>query len=105
MLRGSYSALNDDLNVSLEIGFASGDRVHFEFSDLLPNGATVDARGSVDLASTGGPQVGNCTHDSLASRLSLDEEGGGGTFLLRRLRWYCDTDGVLNADGELAGCF
>ena len=86
----------------LDIGFASGDRVHFEFADLLANGDAVDANGSVELTSTEGPWVGNCAPDSPASRLALVEEGAGGTFLLRHLRLDCDGDAV---DGELAGCF
>lgn len=99
------NALGDNLG-TLVIEFPSGDTLSLEWPDLVANGASVDARGAVDLSATSGLHVGNCADDGFPGTLRMDEEGGGGAFQLNDLREgpspYCDGAAV---SGSITGCF
>ena len=74
-----------------------------EFDGLVSNGGSTSAFGwfqDDELAL----DVGNCETGGLVSTLSIDDDGDGGSFVLRDLRRapYCDGEAV---PGELSGCF
>ena len=97
------NALNDDEG-QLDVLFGeSGEEIlQLRWPDLVANGHSVEARGLVGYTDL---SVGTCEDDGYPGILRMDDEGGGGTFLLQDLRAGpvpCEGDPV---DGELTGCF
>jgi hypothetical protein len=74
--------------------------LHLEWTELVANGDSVDARGSI----VDGAGFGNCDAGPLDSTLTMDDDGNGGTFVLRHLRMgppFCGEE----ITGEIVGCF
>ncbi len=98
----SYAFVNKlgDDNGSLDIGVGGADHVRVEFTKLVPDGATVDARGSIQLAS--GLDVGNCETGGLPSKLEVYD--GFWRFELRDVAMapYCSGAAVAES---VSGCF
>ncbi len=91
--------LGDD-NGSLDVGVSGPDKVHIEFTTLAPNGAVVDARGSIQLAS--GLDAGNCETGGLPGKLEVND--GFWRFELRDLAMppYCSGAAIAE---PVSGCF
>jgi hypothetical protein len=86
----------------LDLTLAGGGEVHLEWDELVANGGSVDARGSVDLS--GGTSHGTCAGDGFPGTLRMDDDGDGGAFQLRRLRPQGDCAAPV-IDGDLVGCW
>ena len=72
-----------------------------EWPTLVVNGDSVEARGTLEDA---GISAGNCLTGPFPSTLTMDAEGGGGTFVLRGLlsEPFC---GGAALEGQIVGCF
>ena len=81
-------------------------KLHLEWPELVANGSRVEARGTLEAGNTTDAlKVGNCLQGSdFSGTMTVDNDGEGGTFVLRGLRMppYC---GGAAVDGSLAGCF
>ena len=97
------NALNGEEG-QLDVVFPDGDALSLRFPDLVANGDSVEARGSVGYISVG-LNVGNCEDGGYPGVLRMDEGGGGGAFLLTSLRQGGDDCGGDPVDGEITGCF
>lgn len=75
--------------------------IRLEWPELLANGQTAAARGSVRASAF---DVGNCSAGPFSGEHSIDTDGGGGRFLLRELHRspYCSGAPVR---GAVAGCY
>jgi hypothetical protein len=83
-----------------ETGTGTPPVLHLEWDELVANGDSVAARGSI-IAGAG---FGNCDAGPLDSTLTMDDDGNGGTFVLRHLRMgppFCGEE----ITGEIVGCF
>lgn len=105
-ISGGYSFINSlgEEEGTLEVDLGGGDRLFLAWPRLVANGDTVVARGEIDLSSSEGFAFGNCDMDGHPSRMTMDHEGGGGTFVLEALHRmpYCETS---EQPGALGGCF
>jgi hypothetical protein len=87
---------------ALAIGMPGSDYVYLEFDKLVPNGGTVDARGSIQLT-TSGLDVGNCETGGFVSQLFV-----GGDSLYRfelsnlAMAPYCSGESFA---GSVSGCY
>jgi hypothetical protein len=90
----------------LDIQFNGGANLHVAFPQIIPNGGSGPARGSVNLTAGAGIDVGNCETDVAFPSTLVLEQGSSGIFLLRGGKTgpspYC---GGMAQTGELAGCF
>jgi len=91
-----------DLRGTLDVTTDQG-ALSLEFDELVPNGGSASAFGWFQDGDLG-LDVGNCETGGFVSTLWLDDDGEGGSFVLRELRRapYCDGEPVT---GELSGCF
>lgn len=81
-------------------GTGTPPQLHLEWTELVANGDSVDARGYL----IDGAGYGNCDAGPFDSTLSMDDDGAGGTFTLRHLRMgppFCGEE----ITGEIVGCF
>lgn len=99
----SYAFINalNDQNGTLTVSFGAGEMLYLEWPQLVANGDSVEARGTIALA---GLDYGNCDDDGFPGTLRMDDDGDGGTFLLRSLHPAADCS-AATVDGELTGCF
>jgi hypothetical protein len=94
------NALNGELG-TLTVAFGAEDMLYLEWPDLVADGASVDARGTIafpDLA------FGNCDDDGFPGTLRMNADGNGGTFRLRALHPGADCT-AAQVSGEITGCF
>lgn len=94
------NALGGDLG-SLTVTFGAEDMLYLEWPDLIANGGSGEARGTIDLA---GLDYGNCDDDGFPGTLRMNADGDSGAFRLRGLRPSADC-AAGEVDGELTGCF
>lgn len=94
------NAVNGQLG-SLTVAFGAEDMLYLEWPDLVADGASVDARGSIAFP---GLAYGNCDDDGFPGTLRMNDDGNGGTFRLGSLRPGADCT-AAQVSGELTGCF
>jgi hypothetical protein len=94
------NAIGDDLG-TLTVSFAADEMLYLEWPELVANGDSTGARGTVALA---GLDYGNCEDDGFPGALRMDDDGDGGAFQLPRLHASADCS-APELDGELVGCF
>jgi hypothetical protein len=94
------NALNGELG-TLTVTFGADDMLYLEWPDLVADGASVDARGTISLS---GLAYGNCDDDGFPGTLRMDSDGNGGSFRLRSLHPGGDCT-AAQVSGELTGCF
>lgn len=93
------NAINGQLG-SLAVSFGE-DMLYLEWPDLVANGSSVDARGTIQFP---GLAYGNCDDDGFPGTLRMNADGDGGAFRLRSL--HADADCTApEVSGELTGCF
>lgn len=94
------NALGDQLG-TLTVNFGGEEMLYLEWPDLIANGDSGDARGSVAFA---GLDYGSCDDDGFPGTIRLDQDGDGGAFRLTALHPAGDCAAAA-VDGELTGCF
>jgi hypothetical protein len=94
------NALNGELG-TLTVTFGADDMLYLEWPDLVADGASVDARGTIAFP---GLAYGNCDDDGFPGTLRMNADGNGGSFQLRSLHPDADCT-ATQVSGELTGCF
>lgn len=97
------NALSEDELGTLSIGFATDDELTLAWPDLVPNGGSVEARGTVKLSDI---DLGSCETEGFPGIMVLSQELGSdvGKFRLSELRAGADCAAPALA-GELRGCW
>jgi len=94
------NALNGELG-TLTVTFDVDDMLYLEWPELVADGASVDARGTIAFP---GLAYGNCDDDGFPGTLRMNADGNGGSFRLRSLHPDADCT-ATQVSGELTGCF
>ncbi len=94
------NALNGELG-TLTVSFGPDDMLYLEWPELVANGDSIEARGSIAFP---GIAYGNCDDDGFPGTLRMNGDGNGGSFRLGSLHAGADCTAAL-VSGELTGCF